>query len=567
MEDRLWFRSYDPEVPRELDYPETPLFAFLDESAKKYPDNACTIFQGARVTYREMAVISTRLALSLARLGVKQGDRVGIFMPNTPQFVMAFFAVLRAGGVVVAINPLSSPREIEQQLTDAGVAVILVMSNYYELLKSLQSKTKVRTLLVTNVKEAMPGVQKILFALTRERPGGFKVNLSEGDYWMADLIKGIPDGEGFALEVRPDDPAVIQYSGGTTGAAKAVVILHRNLVANTIQLHHWFVGIEEGKEVMLMAIPLFHVYGMVAGMGLAVHLGAGMVMVPDPRNFSDLLSSIDRYQATLFPGVPTLFRAINQNPKVIAGSYKLTSIKGCISGSAPLPPETRERFVELTGSRLFEGYGLSEAPTATHCLPINGETKAGSIGLPLPGVDARIVDIDEGSTTLPPGETGELVVRGPQVMKGYLNLPEETANAIRDGWLYTGDIAYMDEQGYFYIVDRKKELIKPGGFQVWPSEVEAVIRENPTVLDVGVAGVPDDYRGETVKAWVVLKAGETMTEEEIREWCRSRLARYKVPTSVEFRDHLPKNQLLGKLLRRELVREHLERSKLMGCQS
>jgi long-chain acyl-CoA synthetase len=314
---------------------------------------------------------------------------------------------------------------------------------------------------------------------------------------------------------------------------------------------------EDGKEVVLMAIPLFHVYGMVAGMNFAMAAGASMVMVPNPRDLKDVLGNIQRFKASIFPGVPTLYNAINNHPEVLAGKYNLSTIKACISGSAPLLRETKEKFEALTGGKLFEGYGLSEAPTATHCNPMFGENPPGSIGLPLPDVECRIISLDDGTTPLPPGEIGELAIRGPQVMKGYHNMPTETANTLRDGWLFTGDIARMDEKGYFYIVDRKKELIKPGGYQVWPREVEEVIMENPKVLEVGVAGVPDPYRGETVKAWVVLKPGETVSAEEIKTWCSGRLAKYKIPTEVEFRKELPKTTV-GKILRRELVRQHSE---------
>ncbi|HBY06246.1 MAG TPA: hypothetical protein DEH22_00035 [Chloroflexi bacterium] len=313
----------------------------------------------------------------------------------------------------------------------------------------------------------------------------------------------------------------------------------------------------DGKEVVLMAIPLYHVYGMVAGMNLAMSIGAALVMIPDARDIKDNLENLQKYKASLFPAVPTLYNAINNWPDVVAGKYDLSSIKACISGSAPLMRETKERFESLTGGVVFEGFGLSEAPTATHCNPITGENRIGSIGLPLPDVDARIINLDDEVTVLPPGEIGELVIRGPQVFKGYFNMPTETNNSLRDGWLYTGDIARMDEQGYFYIVDRKKELMKPGGFQVWPREVEEVIMDHPKVMDVGVAGVPDPYRGETVKAWVVLKPGEQADAEEIRAWCKDRLAKYKIPSEVEFRTELPKTNV-GKILRRELVREHKE---------
>ena len=308
-----------------------------------------------------------------------------------------------------------------------------------------------------------------------------------------------------------------------------------------------------------MAIPLFHVYGMVAGMLFAIRTGAGMVMIPNARDLHDVLTSIQKYKASIFPGVPTLYNAINNHPDVLAGKYNLSSIKACISGSAPLMRETKDKFEALTGGKLVEGYGLSEAPTASHCNPLFGDIRSGSIGLPLPDVDCRIISLDDGVTPLKPGEIGELCLQGPQVMKGYHNMPTETANTLRDGWLYTGDIAKMDEDGYFYIVDRKKELIKPGGYQVWPREVEEVISSYPKVLEVGVAGVVDAYRGETVKAWVVLKPGETATEAEIRDYCKNNMAPFKVPTEVEFRTELPKTTV-GKVLRRELVREHMEKT-------
>ncbi|MEJ2707785.1 MAG: long-chain fatty acid--CoA ligase [Anaerolineales bacterium] len=557
MEDRPWLEYYDTGVPKHIDYPEVPLFYFLEEDARKYPDTPCTIFKGAKITYREMDEITDRLAAGLADIGVKKGDRVGIFMPNTPQFVMAYFAILKLGAVVVATNPLYSAREIEHQLNDAGAEVMLVMSNFYNLVKSVQSKTKLRTLVVTNLKETLPPVLGFLFTLTKEKKEGFRVQLAEGDVWMQDLISRFKPEDRPQVEVGPDDTALFQYSGGTTGVSKGAIAMHRNLVANSLQVRDWNPKVKIGDEVVLMAIPLFHVYGMVAGMCNAMATAASMVMIPNPRDLKDVLTSIQKYNASIFPGVPTMYNAINNDPDVQAGKYDLSTITACISGSAPLMRETKEKFEAVTGGKLVEGYGLSEAPTATHCNPLYGENPPGSIGLPLPDVDCRIISLDDEVTVMPVGEIGELVIKGPQVMKGYHNMPTETSNALREGWLYTGDIARMDENGFFYIVDRKKELIKPGGYQVWPREVEEVISANPKVLEVGVAGIPDAYRGETVKAWVVLKPGETADQEEIREWCKERLAKFKVPTHVEFRDELPKTTV-GKILRRELVRQHKE---------
>jgi long-chain acyl-CoA synthetase len=419
-------------------------------------------------------------------------------------------------------------------------------------------------LIVTNIKEALPPITRLLFTLAVEKKGGHRLDgpLPEGDVWMQDLLTKYEPADRPKLEIAPDDTALFQYSGGTTGVSKGAIATHYNVVANALQIKKWMVSIEDGKEVVLMGIPLFHVYGMVAGMHFGMASGASLVMVPNVRDLKDTLENITKYKTTIFPGVPTLYNALNNHPDVLAGKYDLSSIKACISGSAPLMRETKEKFEELSGGKVFEGFGLSEAPTATHCNPLLGENRTGSIGLPLPDVDCKIISLDDGETEMPVGEIGEIVINSPNVMKGYHNMPTETANTLRklkDGktWLFTGDIARMDEDGYFYIVDRKKELIKPGGYQVWPREVEEVLMDHPKVLEAGVAGIPDPYRGETVKAWIVLKPGETATEEELKAFCKESLAAYKVPTHYEFRDELPKTTV-GKILRRELVRQHKE---------
>ncbi len=563
MDEKPWLKHYDPGVPVSIDYPKVPLFSLLEEFAKKYPDRACTIFKGAVITYREMSAITDHIAAALVDMGVQKGDRVGIFMPNTPQFVMAYYGILKAGGVVVATNPLYTPVEIEHQAADAGIEVMFVMTNFYNTIKKAQPNTKIKTLIVSNLKETLPPVLRVLFTLLKEKKGGFRLErLEEGDVWLADLLKKYENASRPMVEVGTDDVALFQYSGGTTGISKGAVATHRNVVANTLQIKCWMTGLDEGKEVVLMAIPLFHVYGMVAGMNFAMAGGASMVMIPNPRDLKDVLENISKHKPTIFPGVPAMYNGINNHPEVKAGKHDLSSIKACISGSAPLLRETKERFEALTGGKVFEGYGLSEAPTATHCNPLNGVNKTGSIGMPLPDVDVKIINLDDGETEMAQGEIGEIVVHAPQVMKGYHNMPTETANSLRklkDGklWLFTGDIAQMDEDGYFYIVDRKKELIKPGGYQVWPREVEEALAAHPKVMEVGVAGIPDPYRGETVKAWIVLKPGEKVTEEELKAFCRERLAAYKVPTHYEFRDELPKTTV-GKILRRELVRQHKE---------
>jgi long-chain acyl-CoA synthetase len=559
MKEHPWFKRYDKGVPRTIDYPAVPLYFFLEESARKYPDKPCTIFKGATISYKEMDLLTDKVAAALAALGVKKGDRVGVFMPNTPQFVMAYFGILKAGGVVVATNPLYTPPEIEHQVNDAGIEIMLVMSNFYEKMKVAQPKTKIKTLIVTNLKETLPPLLRMLFTLVKEKKGGFRVELKPGDIWFQDLLAKYSPSDRPKMDIGSDDTALFQYSGGTTGVSKGAIAMHRNLVANALQIKSYMPDLDEGNELVLMAIPLFHVYGMVAGMLFAMASGATMIMEPDPRAMKDILGDIQKLHPTIYPGVPAMYNAINNNADVQAGKYDVSSIKACISGSAPLMRETKEKFEALTGGKLVEGYGLSEAPTATHCNPVYGENRTGSIGLPLPDVDAKIISLDDGKTEMPLGEIGELVVKGPQVFKGYHNMPTETANTLRDGWLYTGDIARMDEDGFFYIVDRKKELIKPGGYQVWPREVEEAISANPKVLEVGVAGIPDPYRGETVKAWVVVKPGETLTEDEIKAWCKERLAAFKVPTHIEFRNELPKTTV-GKILRRELVRQHKEAS-------
>jgi long-chain acyl-CoA synthetase len=446
---------------------------------------------------------------------------------------------------------------------DANIDVMFTLTRFYDKVKAARERSKLKKIIVSNLKEALPPFTRLLFTLFKEKKGGDHLDtLASGDVWMKDLLAKHAQSAKPSVEVSPDDTAVFQYSGGTTGVPKGAVAMHRNVVANTLQIKSWMPSLIPGKEVVLMGIPLFHVYGMVAGMNFAMANGASMVMVPNARDLKDVLDNISKYKATIFPGVPTLYNAINNHPDVKAGKYNLSSIKACISGSAPLMRETKEQFEKLTGGKVFEGYGLSEAPTATHCNPLEGVNKTGSIGMPLPDVDVKLINLDDGETELTQGEIGEIIINGPQVMKGYHNMPTETVNSLRqmkDGktWLFTGDIARMDEDGYFYIVDRKKELIKPGGFQVWPREVEEAIMGHPKVLEVGVGGIPDPQRGETVKAWIVMKPGETITEAELKAFCKEHLAPYKVPTHYEFRTELPKTTV-GKILRRELVRQHKE---------
>jgi len=563
MNNSPWLANYDKGVPQTIDYPKAPLFYFLEEAARNFPDRACTIFKGAVISYREMNALTDHMAAALVEMGVKKGDRVGIFMPNTPQFVIAYYGILKAGAAVVAVNPTYPVDEIIMPVNDANIEIMFTLSRFYDKVKKARERSKLKRIIVTNIKETLPPITRLLFTLVKEKKEGDRVDsLADGDVWMKDLLAKHVNSAKPNVEISPDDTALFQYSGGTTGVPKGAVAMHRNVVANTLQIKSWMPALEPGKEVVLMGIPLFHVYGMVAGMNFAMANGASMVMVPNARDLKDVLDNISKFKATIFPGVPLLYNGINNHPDVKAGKYDLSSIKACISGSAPLMRETKEQFEKLTGGKVFEGYGLSEAPTATHCNPLSGENKIGSIGMPLPDVEVKLVSLDDGETELAQGEIGEILIHGPQVMKGYHNMPTETANSLRemkDGkvWLYTGDIARMDEDGYFYIVDRKKELIKPGGFQVWPREVEEAIMDHPKVLEVGVGGIPDPQRGETVKAWIVVKPGETLTEAELKAFCKEHLAPYKVPTHYEFRSELPKTTV-GKILRRELVRQHKE---------
>ncbi len=568
-----WVKQYDPGVPDSLKpYPEHPLHTFLEQTAAKYPDKVAIAFKPAHqgfakssLTYAQVNALSDRLAAALADLGVRKGDRVALFMPNIPQFVIAFYGILKTGGVVVATNPQYTPREIEHQLNDSGAETIICMSRFYPIVQQAIPKTKLKNVIVTNVKDYMSGLLRFLFSLTKEKKDGHRVELAAGHMWFKDVLAKYGPSQRPKVDVGPDDRALFQYSGGTTGVPKAAVGLHRNLVANTLQIRAWFSHRREGEETMLLAIPLFHVYGMVAGMSFAVQAAASMVLVPDARQLPTVIDAIDTYRPTIFPGVPRLYNAINNYPGV--EQHDLRSIRACISGSAPLLLEIKSKFEAITGGKLVEGYGMSEAPTATHCNPLQGVNKEGSIGLPFPDVDCKIVSLDDEVTVLGQGEIGELCIRGPQVMLGYHNMPSETQNTLRkdpndpDGqpWLHTGDIARMDEDGYFYIVDRKKELIKAGGYQVWPREIEEVIAMHPAVLEVGAAGVPDAARGgETVKAWVVLKPGTSATEDDIKKFLSDKLAPFKQPRSIEFRSELPKT-LVGKVLRRVLVEEEKKR--------
>ena len=569
--EKPWLNEYDSGVPASVDYPRVPVHQFLLDSAAKYPNETALIFgnvveplgntlMDTTMTYGKLLELTQRFAAALQQLGVQKGDRVAIHLPNSPQFIIAYYATLMIGGIVVPCNPQYVPRELEHQFNDSGAKVAVTLSLTYPIVKQIRDKTQLEHVIVANIKEYFPGLLKFLFTVAKEKKEGHFQDLS-GDantYWFEDLLAQAP-AKPDPVEVKPGDTGVLMYTGGTTGVSKGAQLTHTNLVANALQVRWWMWDSKEGEEVMLTALPLYHSYSMTVCMNHTVYLGGSMVLIPNPRILDHVLKSINKHKPTLFPGVPALYVSVINCPDV--GKYDVSSIRACISGAAGLPPEVQEDFEKLTGGKLVEGYGLSEATPVTHCNPMYGKRKEGSwIGLPMPDTEAVIKDLETGETTMSVGEIGELCVRGPQVMKGYWNMPTETANSLRDGWLHTGDIARMDTDGFFQIVDRKKDMILgSGGFNIYPREVEDVLYEHPKVLEVAVAGVPvGKERGERVKAYVVLKAGETATEEEIIEYCRENLAYYKVPKFVEFRDELPKT-MVGKILRRVLVEEELNR--------
>jgi len=553
--EKPWLKHYDEGVPQQIETADHPLHSLLKSSASRFPDQTALIFRDTRLSYRQLDEISDTLAGALVANGFQKGDRAVIYMPNIPQFVITYYGIMKAGGIVIATNPLYSERELEHQLIDCGAETVFVMSLFYEQLKRVQKKgrTQVKRVVLTNVKEYFPPHLKLLFTLLKEKKDGHRVEKETGDIWFQDFLSAGRQAPTVAVEVSGDDVALLQYTGGTTGVAKGAIGLHRNLVVNTQMLKTWLPGLQEGKERVLTALPLYHSYGMNTTMNLAVATAGTMILIVNPRDLGDLLNSINKYRPTLFPGLPALYIAINNHPDVKAGKVDLSSIRACISGSAPLLLDTKQRFEQLTGGKLVEGYGLTEAHVATHANPVQGPNKTG-IGVPLPGIEAKIVDPEDSERLMPVGELGELAIKGPCIMSGYWQMPTETANALRDGWLYTGDIARMDEDGYFYIEDRKKDMIIASGYNVYPREVEEVLATHPDILEVAVAGVPDERRGETVKAWIVKKPESTLTEQELVEWSKERLAKYKYPRIVEFRDELPRTTV-GKVLKRELVKE------------
>jgi long-chain acyl-CoA synthetase len=533
---RPWFASYPKSIPKEIAIPPVTLLHYLNQAVEKNAEHPALVFEGRIYTYQEMTERIYRLAGGLAALGVTRGTRVALMMNNIPDLVFSYYATLSLGAIVVQNNPMYTARELLYQIEDAGAKVLIIEEKLYsELQEDLQNT----------------GLKHVVLAYSTGTFG-------DGIPTVEELIQEhIP----FYLQEEIDtaeEVAILQYTGGTTGVSKGVMLTHRNLVANVLQTQVFMgVNCQYGKEKILNVLPLFHVYGMTVAMNLSVVLGSTLYLM-ERFSAQQVLEMIDREKITMFPGTPTIYVGVNSDPKV--GEYNLSSIHTCISGSAPLPVEVKKEFESRTGAKLVDAYGLSEASPVTHSNPVNGKRVPGSMGLPITGTDCKIVDMNDGETEVPFNTPGELLVKGPQVMKGYWGRLEETRQVLKDGWLYTGDIAYMDEEGYCFIVSRKKDVIIAGGYNIYPREIEEILFEYPGIKEVVVAGIPDSYRGETVKAYIVPETGIRITEEEVKAFCQQRMAKYKVPSYIEFREKLPKTAV-GKILRRALVEQEHEKQR------
>ncbi|HVL89241.1 MAG TPA: long-chain fatty acid--CoA ligase [Actinomycetota bacterium] len=556
----IWLKNYPPGIPHSIEYPLVPVTAMLDEAASRYPSAPAMDFQGARTTYSQLKQTVDRFASALASLGVSKGTRVGLILPNVPQNVIAYYAAMRLGAIVVENNPMYTERELAHQLDDAGVEVLVTLDLFYDKVKALRPELpKLREVVVTDVFDGLQGLKAKLGRLLKGKELSKPVPASEPVKQFRDLVKNGSPNIAQANINPKEDLALLQYTGGTTGLSKGVMLTHYNLVANAHMLKAWLPGTQPGREVIVCALPIFHSYGQTVCMNVGILLAGMLVLVPNPRDLDGLLKTIDRTKPTLFPGVPTLYINLLAHPEI--GKYDMKSIRACVSGAAPLPIDVQEEWERVTGGKIVEGYGLSETSPSTHANPIEGKRKIGTIGLPMPDTRCKLVDVNDPTKEIEAPGPGELCIKGPQVMQGYWNRPEETAETIRGGWLHTGDIAEVDDEGYFKIVDRKKEMIIVGGFNVYPRDVEEVLFQHPKIQEAAVAGIPSKKSGEMVKAYIVLKPGETATEDEIEAFCRERLTAYKVPKAFEFRAELPKT-MIGKVLRRVLVEE--EKAKAGG---
>jgi long-chain acyl-CoA synthetase len=548
---RPWLTVYEPEVSPRLDYPEAPLQHFLSDATRNFPKRPAIDFYGRQLTYETLASLVARCANALRALGVRPGDRVALMLPNVPQAVIGYYGALTAGAVVVQMNPLYVEREIEFQLADSGAETIIALDLFHSRIDAVRSRTPLKRIIVTGVKDFLPVPLKWFYPFKAKRQGQWvDVPRLEPVHDFLSLLRAASE-QPPPLTVGASDLALLQYTGGTTGTPKGVMLSHRNLTANVIQCHAWMPSLRPGQEVFLGVIPFFHVYGMSTCMNLAVKIGAKLVLLPKFKT-DEVLTAIQKNRVTIFMGVQAMYVAINNHPK--AGRCDLSTIRICISGAGPLHAEVQDQFEHLTKGKLVEGFGLTESAPVTHCNPIFGKRKKGSIGIPFPDTDAKVVDAETGEKELEIGQVGELAVRGPQVMMGYWNQPGETEAVLRDGWLFTGDMTRMDEDGYFFIVDRKKDMIKTRGENVYPREVEEVLFRYHKIKDAVVVGLPESFSVEVIKAYIVLKEGEIATPQEIIAYCGRELAKYKVPKFVEFRQELPKT-MVGKVLRRVLQEE------------
>ncbi|MFZ3577109.1 long-chain-fatty-acid--CoA ligase [Virgibacillus sp. DJP39] len=530
--EKVWTKHYPAHIQYNLEIPDESLSDMFNRTIAKYGDNPALHFYGNEMTYKELATRAGAFTSSVQQNEFVKGDRVALMLPNCPQYVISYYGTLQAGGVVTQVNPMLVGKELEHILTDSGAETIVIYEPLLPVLNQIIDNTSVKHVIKVNLAgrdtedSIAVGFTDFLKQATRP-PQPVQINPSE-------------------------DVAVLQYTGGTTGRSKGAMLTHRNILANVMQTYEYFKdGIEMGKDRYLTVIPLFHVFGMTSCMNLSIFTGSMSIMLPR-FDLEEVLQTIKDLKPTSFPGVPTMYVALTSHPK--AEQYGIDSIRLCNSGSAPMPGELLRSFEKKTGAKILEGYGLSESAPVTHCNPMFSERKPGSVGIGIPTTDYKIVDLEEGKRELPIGEIGEIVVKGPQVMKGYWNMPEETAITLRDGWLYTGDIAHMDEDGYVFIVDRKKDLIIASGYNIYPRDVEEIIYEHPAVQEAVVVGIPDPYRGETVKAVAVLKDGMACSEEELIDYCRKNMAAYKVPRVIEFRVELPKTNV-GKILRRAIREE------------
>jgi long-chain acyl-CoA synthetase len=549
--ERPWLKAYEEGVPENVEFEEICLPDILDRSARMFPDNMALLFQGYQVTYAELQEMVDRFATILAGFGIKKGDSVAILLPNLIPCVVAYYATLKIGGVAVMNNPLYSDRELGHQFNDSEAKLLVTLDLLGNRMIDLRPQTNIKEIIYTSIGDYLPFPKSLLFPLVaKKKKLAADVKSAPDVYKWKKLMAGA-EPKPAQVSLTFDDVAMYQYTGGTTGVSKGAILTHGNLSRQVQQTTAWFPGFEKGAEVMLGALPFFHVFGLTTAMNFAIYMGWGNVLVPKPQP-QPLLEAIRKFKPTFAPLVPTMFIGILNHPDI--KKTDMTCLKGCFSGSAPLPVEVIREFEEMTGAVIVEGYGLTESSPVTHINPFQGRRKVGSIGIPISDTHCKLVDVEDEEKEVPIGERGEVAIRGPQVMKGYRNMPEETALTIKDGWLHTGDIATMDEEGYFYIVDRKKDMIICGGCNVYPRDIDEVFYEHPKVKEACAIGIPHPTRGEAVKCCVVLKEGETATAEEMIEFCKGKLATYKLPAEVEFRAELPKTNV-GKILRKTLRAE------------